>query len=208
MPQSPAQIERALEAGCTENTVCLACWHHRREAFLENDFHVLCVCPEYSAARQDFIAASGIALNQNSDMMKALQCSHKADAEHLAKFLVRTRQIRRKLKVVFEKHHETVLKNSFAAKRAAWRFNWRACCRHGILFTRLPTGGCKCMTTSTSSESDWELARFMTEPSHALKIIVAAAFHRSSFRRLNILQHLTRSCGAGSTFANYTEIVC
>ena len=143
--------------------ICLACWHHRREAFFENDYHVLCVCPEDAAARQEFMS-SGIALDQHSDMMRALQCNNKAEAERLAKFLVRTRQIRRKLKVAFEKHNETVLKNSFAAKRAAWRLKGRPCCRHGVLFTRLPDSGCKCMTMSTSSESDWEHARFMPEP--------------------------------------------
>ena len=194
VPQTTAQIERATEAGCAENTVCLACWHNRREAFLENEFHVLCVCPEYSAARQDFMSA-GITLNQHSDMIKIFRCSHKADAEHLAKFLVRTRQIRRKLKVMLENHNEAVLKKSFAAKRAAWRFKGRACCRHGVLFTRLPDDGCKCMTMSASSDSDWEQARFMPVPSHDLKIIVAAPFQRDSFRRLNIVQHLTRSWG-------------
>ena len=194
VPRTAGQIERALEAGVAENEVCLACWHHRREAFLEDDFHVLCVCPEYAAARRDFVS-SGVTLDHRRDMIEIFECSRKADAESLAKLLIRIRQIRRKQKVNFESLNEAALKNSFPTKRASWRFKKRACCRHGLLFTKMPDAGCKCMDMSSSSDSDWEQARFMPALNHTLKMIVAVLFQQESFIRLNMLQHTARTLG-------------
>jgi len=96
VPQIATQINRVLEAGGAANTICLACWHHRREAFLEDEFHVLCVCPEYAGARRDFLI-TGTTLNHHLDMMQILQCRNKVQAEHLATFLIRTRQTRVKV---------------------------------------------------------------------------------------------------------------
>ena len=194
VPQTVVQVQKAIDAGTTETMVCMACWHYRREAFLEDEFHVLCVCPEYAAARQDLVA-SGVALNHHRDMLKSLECSSKAEAEQLAKFMVRTRQIRRKLKVAFESLSEAALMKSFPAKRAAWRFRRRACCRHGVLFDKLPDEGCKCMKLSSSVDADWELARFMPALSHSLKIIVAVPFQKDSFVSLGRLQHQARQLG-------------
>ena len=194
VPQTAMQIEKATEAGCEDNTVCLSCWHYRRKAFLENEFHVICVCPEYERARQDFIA-TGIPLNHTDDMMKIFRCSSKTEAEQVARFLVRTRQLRRKLKANLTILNETVLRKSFAAKRAAWRFKGHASCRHGVLFRTLPENGCRCMTMAGSSDHDWEQARFMPQLSPSLKIIVAVPFQKDSFERLNILQGRARSYG-------------
>ena len=195
VPQTTTRIAEAAESsGCEANMICLSCWHYRRVAVLEDVFHVVCVCPEYERARQDFLS-TGITLDHSEDMLKIFGCSSKPESEHLAQFLVRTRQLRRRLKASLTQLNETLLRTGFAAKRAAWRFKGRTCCRHGVLFTRLPEGGCKCMEMSSSTDSDWELARFMPALSYSLKAVVAVPFHREAFRRLNILQHRARTLG-------------
>ena len=139
--------------------------------------------------------ATGTTLNHTEDMMKIFRCSSKTEAEHVARFIVRTRQLRRKLKARLTILNETVLRKSFAAKRAAWRFKGHASCRHGVLFATLPENGCRCMTMSSSSDHDWEQARFMPQLNNSLKIIVAVPFQKDSFERLNILQGRARSHG-------------
>ena len=193
VPQTATQINRVLEAGGAANTICLACWHHRREAFLEDEFHVLCVCPEYAGARRDFII-TGATLNHHLDMMQILQCRNKVQAEHLATFLIRTRQTRRKLKVEFESLNDAVTKKSFVAKRAAWRFRGRACCRHGVLFITMPLNGCRCMAVSNSTEGEWAQARFMPALNHLLEFVGAVPFD-IKFQRLSQVQRRARTLG-------------
>jgi hypothetical protein len=152
------------------------------------------VCPEYDAARQEFIAESRT-LTTIADMMAALSCKTKADAEKLGKFLTRMRQKRQKLKVAFERHSDQVTSKGFAVKRAAWRLRSRPFCRHGVLFTSLPEGGCKCMPRPSTNEADWQHARFMPALDHDLKIIVAVPFHRDTYIKLNTLQRTARNLG-------------
>ena len=83
------------------------------------------------------------------------------------------------IKVTLESLNEAVSKKSFAGKRAAWRFKGRACCRHGVLFTSMPVEGCKCMMIASSTDSDWEQARFMPALDPTLKIIAAVPFERA-----------------------------
>ena len=84
-PQTQSQRERAADAGCTDTNVCLACWHLRRQAFQESEYHVFCICPEYKAARQEF-TADGRSLNTIADMMAALSCKSIAVQKNLATF--------------------------------------------------------------------------------------------------------------------------
>ena len=193
-PQTRSQRDRALDAGCTDNNVCLACWHFRRQAFVENEYHILCVCPEYEAARQDFVTESG-ALNTLPEMFTALSCKTTADAESLGKLLARMRQRRRRLKITLERHNDQVASKGFAVKRAAWKLKRRPSCRHGVLFSSLPDGGCKCMPTPSTLPADWQQAKFMPALDHDLKIIVAVPFQRDSYIKLNTLQHTARSLG-------------
>ena len=174
--------------------MCLACWHFRREAFLENEFHVICACPEYTAARQEYIA-SGARLNQNADVIAALSCNSKSGAELIGKLCIRIRQKRRRLKLLLEHLSEAVANKSFACRRAAWRLRELPACRHGILFARMPAQGCNCMRIESSSADDWEGARFMPSLSHDLKVIVAVPFEKSSFVRLACLQAKARQLG-------------
>ena len=165
----------------------------RRQAFRESEYHVFCVCPEYEAARQEFTAERP--LNTIADMMTALSCKTKADAEKLGKFLTRMRQKRRRLKVVFERHSDQVTSKGFAVKRAAWRLQRRPSCRHGVLFTSLPEGGCKCMPRPSTDEAAWQHARFMPALDHDLKIIVAVPFQRDTYIKLDTLQRTARNLG-------------
>ena len=194
LPHSTSQIERARDAGAEENTLCIACWHKRREPFLESEFHVLCVCPEYAAARQDFVAA-GARLDTNADVIAALSSNSKDGAERLGKLLARMRQIRRRLKLDMERHSEAFARKNFACRRAAWRLKKRASCRHGVLFAETPPHGCKCMSVESSSEADWRHARYMPALDHELKCIIAVPFQSENFTRLATLQHQARQMG-------------
>ena len=155
---------------------------------------MLCVCPEYSAARQDFLAERST-LNTYADMMAALSCNYTADAERLGALLIRMRQERRKLKSVLERLNEQIVTRAFAARRAAWKLRKKPSCRHGVLFTSLPTNGCKCMSLSSSSAADWEHEQFMPALDHELKAIVAVPFQQHSFVKLGTLQRTARGLG-------------
>ena len=193
-PQTRAQQGRAADAGCTDNNLCIACWHFRRQAFVESEYHVLCVCPEYNVARQEFVAEHG-PLNTNADMMEACRCNTKTDAERLGKLLARIRQKRRKLKITMERLNDQVVSKAFAVKRAAWKFLRRPSCRHGVLFSILPEGGCKCMPIPSAHDGDWEHAQFMPALDHDLKIITAVRFQRESYIKLDTLQRTARNLG-------------
>ena len=78
-----------------------------------------------------------------------------------------------------ESINEQVENQSFAVRRAAWRFKRRSSCRHGVLFLRVPPGGCKCMA-ATSQESDWELARFMPSLNTNLRNQIKMIFSKKS----------------------------
>ena len=183
-----------MDAGCEANVVCLACWQHRREVFLESEFHILCVCPEYAAARQKLLSSGGALITQ-ADMIAALAYKNKIEARQLGEFLVRIRQTRRRLKLKFERYQEAVPRKSYACRRAAWRLKRRASCRHGVLFTTLPANGCHCMNIQQSTDADWIQARFMPALDYDLKIIAVVPFHRESFTRLASLQHTVRQHG-------------
>ena len=43
--RTPAHEIVAQDAGAEPGNVCMACWHFRRIAALEDEFHALCVCP-------------------------------------------------------------------------------------------------------------------------------------------------------------------
>eukprot|EP00973_Karenia_brevis_P073308 10185248-Karenia_brevis.AAC.1 len=41
LPQSRIQLERLRNLGIDSRRICLDCWHHRREQYLEDELHVL-----------------------------------------------------------------------------------------------------------------------------------------------------------------------
>ncbi len=196
LPALPRHLAFVNDLSLSANTVCLACWHSRRQLALEDEFHVICACPEYRKARSTFLqqVSPTFALDSSQDLLNVLSCSNPLVLNALGSFLARVRQNRRQLKLKLERYSNAVLTSSFAVKRAAWRFKGRPSCRHGVLFGTLPPDGCRCMATH-SEDSDWQAARYMPALDHELKIIVAKPFLREQFVRLVTLQHRARTLG-------------
>ena len=176
--------------------VCFSSWHFRRQAFVEDEFHVTCVCSSYVRARSAFLrkAPTGTALNTHSDLNDVLSLGDSSCLDLLGSFLLSVRQTRRKLKVDFERLNDRMCTRSFAAKRIAWRLKGRHCCRHGVLFTRPPAEGCKCLSANVLIE-DWSRAAFMPALDADTKCIVAARFDKYPFVRLGTLQAEARRLG-------------
>ena len=191
MPQHRNQLE-AFDENCS--TVCLACWHFRREVYLENEQHILATCPEYMRARQQLAAALNREVATHQDALEILVDSDKEHFQATARYLAQARQIRRRNKAIFESYQQQLTSKSFAAKRIAWRLKGKHACRHGVLFTRAPPSGCKCMATS-SEAADWELACYMPALDHRLKCLVAVPFNLPTFARLGTLQSKCRQLG-------------
>ena len=53
LPKSQNHISIVQDTGIAADTLCLPCWHHRRDIFLDDEFHLVCVCPEYHRQRTD-----------------------------------------------------------------------------------------------------------------------------------------------------------
>ena len=176
--------------------VCLACWHLRRYIVLEDEFHVLCSCPEYDKVRRALMhaLAPDFHLNTLQDVLHLLSGATPSATEAFGIFLARARQTRRKLKLKLEDFSRTLEASSFAARRAAWRMRRKPACRHGVLFTRLPASGCRCMARS-SEDADWQHAKFMPALCHTLKAIIAKPFEFDDFEHLSVLQNRARSLG-------------
>ena len=189
LPRTGVHTTIVAEAGAANNSVCLACWHHRRQAVLEDEFHVACVCPEHDRARHDLLRSLGglFTLQTQADLCKIMSGG---DAHHMnavGQFFVRVRQTRRRQKIAFERLSERVAIKSFACKRTALRLRGKPACRHGVLFSHLPADGCKCLS-ATSTDLDWQHAMFMPALDPELKLITATPFLKPSFRRLAVLQ--------------------
>jgi hypothetical protein len=196
LPRSPAHLRLTDDAGVTPSSVCLACWHFRRTAILEDEFHVVCVCPQYQRSRLQLSAhlPNSLTLNSRVDLCKLLSTSDAGILTAFGEYLVNVRQQRRKLKLNFERLDDRVRTKSFAVKRTAWRLKRRPSCRHGVLFSQLPIGGCKCMSAASSDE-DWHYARFMPALDPETKCLTAVPFARHLFKRLAELQAQARSLG-------------
>ena len=148
---------------------------------------MVCVCPEYRRARQELLSSlpPTHGLDTYQALVQLFSGSPQSSLPACGKFLARTRQARRRLKLQFESLSRQMESRSFACKRIAWRIKRKYCCRHGVLFEHMPDGGCKCMIGSDVSE-DWVLARFMPALDENLKTIVAVPFERQSFVRLGL----------------------
>ena len=196
LPAIPRHQDIINEAGVERSSICLACWHFRRHIALEDEFHVLCVCPEYAKGRQAFLNTVGpdFGLNALHDILRILSGAEPSVVLAFGVFLSRTRQLRRQLKVKLEGFCKTLEISSFAARRAAWRMRRKPACRHGVLFAELPLNGCRCMAP-TSEPSDWQHARFMPVLCHTLKAIIAKPFDLEDFEHLSALQSRARTLG-------------
>ena len=182
------------DKGIEHNVLCMACWHRRREVVLEDEFHVTCVCPEYTKARSDLTdhLQLGRPLTTFAGFCKLLAIDDTARLSAVCSFLARVRQTRRRLKIMFEQLDEKFITQKFAAKRIAWRLKGKPTCRHGVLFTHLPSTGCKCMAPN-SDDSDWQHAKYMPALNASLKCVVAVRFQRQAYKRLGIVQAEARA---------------
>lgn len=190
LPRTAAHMERAREAEVGPEAVCMSCDHFHRQPALEDEFHAACVCPAYQRARLELSGAlaSGISLHSTSDLCKLL-ASGKVPGRMTAvgTLLIHVRQTRRKSKSKFEQLDERLRNHSAAIRRTARRLRRRPSCRHGVLFTQLPSNGCKCMA-DTSTEADWQNTRCMPALDADLKGIVAVPFDREAHTKLALLQ--------------------
>ena len=191
LPRLPQHAN--IITGCIDDasTVCLACWHFRRTVFTEDEQHIVHSCPEYARARAELYHAIGEPISNTNDALDLLCTSQEHHLRAIARFLAQARQIRRRNKCTLESLSHQVGTINFAAKRAAWRFKGKWACRHGVLFSRAPPGGCRCMAISTEP-SEWQLARFMPQLDHRLKCLVATPFDLPTFVRLATLQARSR----------------
>ena len=190
LPSTQRQLDAVHESVAQTSAICLCCWHFRRKAALEDEFHIVCVCPEYQDVRDAMMTklAPGATMNTQRDMLMALSGLSGQNLEALGSFLAQVRQRRRRLKVQFERYSQQVDQQSFVVRKAAWRFKGKYSCRHGVLFRSAPAGGCKCMTMPVSLDADWEHAVYMPALCHELKIVVAVPFVKTSYERLAILR--------------------
>ena len=196
LPALPRHQDAIDEAGVERSSICLACWHFRRYIVMEDEFHVLCNCPEYDKGRRALLHAIGpdLQLNTQQDVLHLLSGTMPSATQAFGVFLTRTRQVRRKLKLKLEDLSNSFEASSFAARRAAWRMRRKPACRHGVLFAQLPPGGCRCMAGSTE-EADWQHARFMPALCHTLKAIIVKPFDLDDFEHLSALQSRARTLG-------------
>ena len=196
LPRTTAHQAALRDAGSDRNTICFACWHRHRRVYLEDEFHCVSVCPEYSSSRQRLLCQlpAGTAINSYADLLQLMSSTDIAVTNAFALFLASVRQTRRKLKADLERINEQVCTKSFASKRVAWRLRGKPTCRHGVLFSALPPNGCKCLM-SVTSPADWSQARFMPALNHELKCVVAVPFDLPSFSRLALVQAEMRRLG-------------
>ena len=196
LPRTRAHFEIVCDAGATPSNVCLTCWHYDRVAALEDEYHIVCVCPAYAQARQRLRnqLSYHTQLRTQDDMHCLFSNRSQADLQALGEFMARTRQRRRRNKVTMERLSDEFLIKSFAGRRAAWRLQGRHSCRHGVLFLRAPDGGCKCMAPESLPE-DWHQAKFMPALDHRLKTVTAAPFNMERLQRLAAVQSQARRLG-------------
>ena len=197
LPHGQGQLAIVREVLPDVTTLCMSCWHFRRSVALEDKYHIMCVRPEYHKMCKDLSdqMPDGSALDTNGDMMHALSGCTQTVTEAVACFLHRSRQRRRKMKLLFEHYGQRLDTQSFHVRTAVWRFKGKYCCRHGVFFSQPPALGCKCMSVASSSSVDWRHAVRMPCLDHDLKAIVTTPFELSSCARLALLQAQARGMG-------------
>ena len=194
MPSSRLHKEQVTSRQIEANRVCLHCWHQHREIHLEDEAHVLVVCPLYAKQRADFIqdATKGlrstwqVATTTAESKLQALLNSHwPHDWKAMGRLVVRIRQLRRAMKLTMQKRCELRAKNSYATVRRTWIREGKYVCPHGVFFA-LPQTECPCLLPR--STADWTDAVLMPALHEDLKCIVTDTFDDIGFRRLGVLK--------------------
>ena len=70
LPHRSQHLDRVDDIGVPAATICLSCWHYRRTLHFEDEFHVVCVCPQYWKARDELLRAlpEGSSLDTHHDL--------------------------------------------------------------------------------------------------------------------------------------------
>ena len=167
----------------------MACWHYHRVPAYEDELHIVSKCPLYNKERAELVESISIASIPTNypQLLQLLAGEHTGDMQSMARFLARARQTRRKAKCLFESMQHRMETELFSVRRAAWKFKGRPACRHGVLFTHLPPGGCKCMDVSSTAE-DWCTAVYMPTLDSSLRAIMCTKFNKDKYVRLGVLQ--------------------
>ena len=167
IPTTALQLERARGCGVDPSRVCLHCWHCRREVVLEDELHVLWLCPRYDEARAHFVdaltasthAAFVAATSASEQFAVMLASSAPVDWQAFGHFAHRVRQSSRLMRTQFETRARKLMKYSFIVRKAAWRSKGRAVCRHGIFFNIAQAGfQCPCLSSSPDMSPLWQKA--------------------------------------------------
>jgi hypothetical protein len=201
LPSEPRHSSSLTALGTQASRVCLHCWHHLRALHEEDEAHVLFDCPAYQHQRRDFrkeiTGACGAALTDHSSAMAKwvalLSSPRRQDWEALGRFLARSRQIRRKMRIAMTETNSKRIERSIERQKQLWRRSGKYVCRHGVFFESSVEISCPCL--GPSAEADWSLAVLMPAIDDTLKTIVVDTFVVHEFRRLGQLQAELRRRG-------------
>ncbi len=185
--------------GVDASRVCMHCWHNYRHVLLEDEVHVLLLCPRYERARGDLMQelhpTTRTAYNSTHgarwQVRLLLQSHFLEDWRAIGRFTARLRQSRRCMQQEFQKHIAKLNKISFTARKAAWRSKGYAVCSHGVFFENL-SGGFQCACMQAGSTDKWQRARYMPKIDPSLRSIIVVAFQQESWKTLRTLQNTLR----------------
>ena len=129
--------------------------------------------------------------NSVQDVCSVLSTATCADLETIGYFLYRVRQARRR----FKKHccslRDSLKREAFGVRKAAWRTKGQHVCRHGMFFAKGFGSTCDC----ASANPTWEGVKRMPALDVQRKAIVTKAFDAKIIRRLGQLQADIRRLG-------------
>ena len=190
LPTGRRHLSELAAADLQPSRVCLHCWHLHRQSHLEDERHVLFICPAYAGPRNDFLSEASAELTielSDSPQPAAMFKSHNhLDWAALGRYLARIRQIRRRIKIEMQRRCEMRARLDIAVMRRQWKREGKSICRHGVFFATPHISTCPCLQPPL--EADWSTARMMPVPHEDLKCITVDTFEQWSFRRLGVIQ--------------------
>lgn len=123
------------------------------------------------------------------EKLRLLLSSHfKGDWPALGHFVFRVRQLRRQFRTKLQRLEAKYEKENYLIRKAAWRFQGKKVCRHGVFFLAAQGPSCPCMSPSSFCSSVWKFARWMPKFDNELRALVVTPFKRSEFVRIGCLQ--------------------
>eukprot|EP00973_Karenia_brevis_P012102 1642956-Karenia_brevis.AAC.1 len=121
------------EGFCREQ-VCLHCWHERQELHLEDESHVMLVCPLYDTARIELtsnLSANVTRAFAMGSFLAPLSSQVSNDWVVFGRFAARVRQMRRKLRWTFQRRTAVLQNRGFGPRKKVWQDSGKFVCRHG-----------------------------------------------------------------------------